>query len=274
MRKLSSVVVLLLLLTGGCAQVSKLLRSSARTPTATHKATRLANITLDDATVEATFAIHNPNAMGLKLDGLDWAFAFDGQKLFDGKMPAGLQLPANGTSELKVPITIPFRAIPALVTTYRTKAEAPYKVQARASIKTPVGVLALPIGWEGMLPIPKLPSIALDTARIDSVTLTGARVLVQFGVDNPNKFALPLDALGGRVTVAGHQVAGLSLATPRPLAAGEKTLVQLPIDISFASAGFAVASAITSGSTTLGVSGQASVAGKALPMNLSTTLTR
>lgn len=258
----------------GCAQLSRALRSSAVTPTAAYQSTRLSDISLDDATVEATFAIRNPNAIGLKLDGLDWAFSLDGQQVFDGKFPTGLQLPANGTTLLKVPITVPFRAIPSLFTTFRSKSEAPYSVKARATVRTPIGALALPLGWEGMLPVPKLPTVSLGTARVENLTLTGARIMMQFAVENPNTFALPLEALGGQVKVAGQQVAGLSLAKSQPLSAGQTTAVQMPIDISFASVGFAVANALSAGTATLAVDGHAKVGGKSLPMNLKTTLTR
>lgn len=273
MRRLIFTAIFAASLTG-CAQLSRVLRSSAATPTATYQSTSLSNISLDDATVEATFAIRNPNAMGLKLEGLDWAFNFDGQQVFDGKFPTGLQLPANGTTLLKVPITVPFKALPSLFTTFSSKDEAPYSVKARASVKTPLGTIALPLGWEGMLPVPKMPKVSLGTARVESLTLTGARVMVQFALENPNSFALPLEALGGQVKVAGQQVAALALPKGQPLTAGKTTAVHLPIDISFANVGFAVANALSSGNATLAVDGQAKVGGKSLPMNLKTTLTR
>lgn len=273
MRRLWLVAPLLIALTG-CAQLSQVLRASTVTPTAKHQSTRLQNVTLDDATVEATFLIDNPNVMGLKIDGLAWAFALDGQRLFDGRRAGGMNLPAQGRTELKVPITVPFKAIPSLVTTFKDKKEAPYAVQAKATVNTPLGPVTIPLGWEGMLPVPKLPTVSLASARIENLSLSGARVMVQLAVNNPNVFRLPLEALGGRVMVAGQQVAGLSLASARPLAAGEVTAVQLPIDISFASAGFAVASALTAGNATLAVDGNATVGGRALPLNLKTTLTR
>lgn len=273
MRRLLLIAVVAVSLTG-CAQLSRALRSNATPPTATYQSTSLSNISLDDATVEATFAVRNPNAIGLKLEGLDWAFSFDGQQVFDGKFPTGLQLPANGTTLLKVPITVPFKALPSLFTTFSTKNEAPYTVKARASVRTPIGTIGLPLGWEGMLPVPKMPKVSLGTARVESLTLTGARVMVQFALENPNTFALPLEALGGQVKVSGQQVAGLTLAKAQALTAGKTTTVQMPIDISFASVGFAVANALSSGNATLAVDGQAKVGGKSLPMNLKTTLTR
>ena len=273
MHRVPLVAVLALALTG-CAGLMQALRTSVQTPTATHTGTKLQEISLDAATVAATFTVANPNAVGVKLDGLDWAFSFDGQKLFDGRLPTGLNLPANGRTQLTVPITVPFKAIPSLLTTFASKKEAPYSVQASATVKTPIGPLTLPLGWEGVLPVPKLPSVRLTTARVDTVSLTGARLTVALAVENPNVFRLPLEALGGRVLVGGQPVASVALSNARALEPGRVTQLELPVDISFASTGLAVTSALTSGRATLALDGQAKVGGKALPFDLKTTLTR
>lgn len=272
-RRIVLVVTLALALTStGCAELLKMLKGGVRTPTATYQSAALDSISLDDATVSATFAIVNPNPIALNLAGVAYAFALDGHPVINGTFPTGIQLAANGTSSLKVPVKIPFSAIPNLVTTLRTKTEAPYDVKGSVSVKTPIGDLTLPIHWAGTLPLPQLPKMSVAGAHVQNLSFTGARVVISLAVNNPNGFALPLTALTGRVLVADQQVAALGLPASKPLAAKTVTTVDLPIDVSFASAGFAVSTAMARGSAALRLTGSASVAGKTLPLDLATTL--
>lgn len=271
-RVLVLAACLVALTNSGCAELLSLLRGGVRTPVATYQKVELASITLDDATVAATFQIDNPNPIGLSLAGIGYAFSLDGRRLFDGQLPNGLQLPPNGRMTLVVPVKVPFSALPDLATTFATRTEAPYTVAASATVRTPIGELTLPLSWTGKLPIPHLPKLSVGSARVENLSFLGARLVVTLAVDNPNGFELPLSSLTGHVLVAGQQIAALGLAASRPLAAGRVTMVELPIDLSFASAGLAVSAALAQGRAAVRLQGAASIAGRMLPLDLATTL--
>jgi LEA14-like dessication related protein len=271
LRRALAVVVLTLPL-ASCQTLLALLSATFQSPTATYRESKLEAITLDDATVAATFEVMNPNAVTLDVAGIAYEFHLDDQKIFDGQLEGGLKLAPNGTSPLVVPVRVPFASIPGLATTLATKPEAPYVVRAKVSVKTPVGDMSLPIGWSGQLPIPKLPTVKVASAKVSGISFTGARLTVTLDVQNPNVFALPLEALEGSILVAGQSVAKLGIAAAQPLAAKGSAQVQLPVDISFASAGMAVSSAMATQSAEIAVRGEASFGGKKLPLNLSATL--
>jgi LEA14-like dessication related protein len=264
--------VALALLSTGCAELLRMLAGGVQTPSAAFQSAALDTISLDDATVAATFQITNPNPIGLNLAGVGYAVTFEGQPLFEGNFPTGIQLAANATSPLTVPVRIPFSAIPNLATTLLTKTEAKYEVRGAVTVRSPIGDLTLPIHWGGTLPLPQLPKLSVSGARVQNLSFSGARIVVTLAVNNPNVFALPLTALTGRVLVAEQQVAALALPASKPLAAKTVTAVEIPIDVSFASAGFAVSTAMARGSAALRLQGSASVAGKTLPLDLGTTL--
>lgn len=264
--------VAVLALNTGCAELLRALRGGVQTPTAKYQSSKLDTISLDDATISASFEITNPNPIAVSVAGVTWAFSLDSQKLFDGSLKGGLQLPASGRTTLVVPVKIPFSAVPGLLTTLANKIEAPYEVIGRVTVTTPLGPIGLPIRWSGLLPIPKMPKVTLNNARVENISFTGARVVLAFDVDNPNVFQLPLQALGGNVSVAGQNIARLSLSAPRPLLAGQKVPLELPVDVSFSSLGLAISSAIASKSATVRLQGEARIAGKPLPLDVGTTL--
>lgn len=264
--------VVLAVVASGCGTLLRSLKGTVEAPRAQLEEAKLGAVSLDDVTVVATFVVTNPNLVAVQLAKTDFAFSLDGKKIFEGSAPSGLDLPAGGRAKLTLPVKVPWSAVPDLVTTFASKNEAPYVVQGRVGVKTPIGDLPLPIKFGGTVPIPKLPKVSLGTARVDEMSLAGARVLVRLDVDNPNVFGLPLDALLGSVKIAGQPVAQLGLAAARPLEAGKTTPVEIPVNVSFVSAGMAVASALSSRSATVEVAGEAKVAGRSLPLSLSTSL--
>lgn len=272
MTRRLALVVLVALPLASCQTLLTLLSQAFQRPVATYREATLQSITLDDATVAATFDIQNPNAVALDVEGIAYEFALDGKKLFDGQLPGGLQLVPNGKSPLVVPVRVPFAAVPELLTTLATKAEAPYTVRATVSVRTPIGLMSLPVGWSGQLPIPKLPSVTVAGAKVTGLSFTGARLTVSLAVENPNVFALPFDGVDGAVVIAGQQVAKVALASLAPLAAKGTARVELPVDISFASAGLAVSSALAAQTAEIAVRGEASFAGRKLPLNLTGAL--
>lgn len=258
--------------TPGCATLLKLFEAATEPPTAQFQKAEVRSVSLEDATIAATFTVTNPNPLALSLEGLDWKFALDGKQLLAGTAPDGLRLPARGSTALVIPIKVPFTAIPDLFTTFSTKDEVPYAVNAVATVRTPIGPISLPLDWSALLPVPKLPTVALATARLDQVSLLGASMSVVLKVTNPNVFPLPLDALSGAVVVADRNVAQLGLSSPRPLGPKETIDVTMPIQVSFAQLGLAAATAISTRQAAVGVRGSAAFAGHSVPLDFRTTL--
>jgi len=268
----SALLVALLATSTGCATLLKLFEAATEPPSAQFQKAELRSVSMEDATVAATFTVNNPNPLALSLQGLSWKFALDGKQLLTGVVEDGLRLPARSSTPLTIPVKIPFSAIPDLFQTFANKDEAPYAVNAVATVRTPIGDLALPLDWTAMLPIPKLPTVTLASARLDQVTLLGASMSVVLKVTNPNVFPLPLDALSGAVVVADRNVAQLSITAARPIAAKETFDLTLPIRVSFSDLGLAAATAISTKQASVGVRGSAAFAGTAVPLDFRTTL--
>ena len=273
MRKLRLLAVFVALVSlAGCASLLKLLQGGLKTPAATFQHADLQNASLQDVTVAATFRLDNPNPIGLALAGVGYGFSLDGHELFEGQLANGLNLPPGGSASLVVPVRVPYSAVPELATTLATKTEAPYAVDASATVHTLIGDLTIPLHWTGTLPIPKLPQVKVSSVRVRGLSFSGAQLVVALAVENPNGFALPLTALDGQLLVSGQAVASLGLTAGRPLAAKQTTAIELPIDVSFASAGLAVSRALTHAGAPVRLRGHATIAGRAIPLDLTTAI--
>lgn len=266
------VLVAFALSLSGCTALLQTLRGTVEPPRAVFRSAALTGIDLDAATIDAQFRLENPNPVGVTLQRLTWAFSLDGTRVVDGTLPGGLRLAPSGSTPLVLPVRVPFASVPGLLTTFAGRDEAPYVVEGRATVRTPLGDVAIPLRFKGMLPIPKLPTVALRSVRIESLSLVRGRLGVALSVTNPNVFPLPLEALTARLSVAGQPVASLGLDASRMVGPKETVELQLPVDVSFAGAGVAVLGAIQAGSARVGLAGEAKVGGRWLPLDLSTTL--
>jgi LEA14-like dessication related protein len=272
-RAARPLLLLAIVLAGaGCTALTRALRTVLEPPRALFQTAELSAIDLDAATIAAHFRLENPNPVALPLDNLRWAFHLDGTKVLEGTLDERVRLAPNGATPLTVPIRVPFAALPALLTTLAAKAEAPYLVEGRAAVRTPLGELGFPLRFEGLLPIPKVPMVSFTSARLTGLTPLGATFSVALAVTNPNVFPLPLQALAAKVSVAQQPLATVGLDAPRPLPAGGTVELSLPVTVSFAGSGLALLSALQSGGARVALDGEARVAGRRLPVDLATTL--
>lgn len=265
--KLRHRLVLLGLL--GLTACATLVRGAVKDPKLHFEDASLTAISLDSATLKATFKVENPNPFGLKLSGGSYGFSFDGRKLFDGVLDQALELPASATTLITVPIRVPFDAIPHLLTTLATRESALYQVDGTVKVRTPISDVALPFSWKGTLPIPKLPTLSLSNARVENVSLAGARLVLSVGVDNPNSFPLPLEKLSANLSMNGHSLTHVGAMTPKVLAPKQVTTIEVPVELSLAQAGPLVSRAL-SGDSTVHLDGEAVLGGRSIPIRLST----
>lgn len=245
-RPLLLLVALSLTTLTGCAALQNLLKGAFQEPRLTFKTARLADASLSDATVNLVYEVENPNNFGLSLASVDYAFFVEGKQVVAGTPRNGLQLKANSKSQLVFPANVKFADIVPAVQTLLTKESARFKAQGSIGLKTPVGVIRLPLEKEGTFPVPKIPSVKLESPRIANVSLTGATVEFPLSITNPNGFPLPVGNLVGALKVAGADVGTLSTGNLGTLAASGTRQLTLPLKIDFLRAAQA-ANALRSG---------------------------
>jgi LEA14-like dessication related protein len=250
----------------GCATLQQLTVSK---PALTFETARIDRIDFDGADVTLLYQVQNPNSAALHLINVSYAFDVDGHALVAGQPQSGFAFPP-GNSELAFPVRLVWTQLFPALQAMATQDTVHYKASGTVGIDTWLGPLTFDVSHEGTFPTPKLPQITIDPPRLSSLTPLGARLSIPLRVTNRNAFPLPLAGITGDVRISGEPVGKLLLPAQSTVPANSESLVQIPLDISFLSAGLAVAKSLQAGQAEIVIEGALAVgATSSLPVHVS-----
>ncbi len=94
------------------------------------------------------------------------------------------------------------------------------------------------------------PTIAVTDARVEGLSFTGADLVFELRVENPNPMGLDILGYDYHVEVGGHRIANGTSAERRPVGSEDAVAWSVPVSVGFASLLSSVASLATEGETT------------------------
>ena len=251
-----------------CAELAQVAKAALQPPKLTFESASLQALDLEGATVAFRWRVENPNGFGLDVARLGYRIDLEDRRVVDGEMPSGLKIPANGSAPLAFPVRVRFADVPGFAAIVSKRDEVAYRLSGTLGLRSPVGVLDLPLSHEGRIPLPKLPGFALDGISIRSASLSELAVDVKLRVSNPNRFPVPAGSLDYALDVGGAAVArgdGKGLA---PVAAGSSAVVAIPVRLSLLGAGRAASQIAAGNPVDVALTGSARVAGIPMPIDL------
>jgi LEA14-like dessication related protein len=268
MRK-TLVALLLPVLLAGCAGLQDLARAAFKQPQLSFKSVALDRLDLEGATLAFTWEIENPNALGVDLARAGWQIDVEGTRVAAGDLPAGLTIPANGRAPLTFPVRVRFRDVPGIVGLLGGgRSDLGYRLSGSLGIRTPIGVVDLPMSHEDRVKVPSLPRFAIDGLRVRSVSLSSVTVDVRVRVQNPNAFPLPDGELDYALALAGTSVARAEGASVGAVPGKGSAIVEIPVKIDVLSAGRVATDLARGGEVQVELTGNAQLAGLPLPLDL------
>src|SRR5512144_2818854 len=150
-------VLLVPVLLSGCAGLQDLAKAAFREPRLAFMSAALDKLDLDGATLAFTWEIENPNALGLDLARAGYQIEVEGTRVAAGDLPAGLKIPANGKAPLTFPVRVRFRDVPGIVSLLGSgKEDLGYRLSGSLGVRTPLGVLDLPMSHADRVKVPAL----------------------------------------------------------------------------------------------------------------------
>ena len=258
-----------------CATLQELLGAASNVfqrPTFTFANAALSDASLSGITVDTVWNLHNPNALGLSLANLQYAFFVEDKQVVAGQPRNGLSIGANSTSQLHFPAAIRFQDLVQVVETFLNKDTAAWRAQGTVGVQTPIGLINLPLQQSGNFEVPKVPAIAFGNPRVSNVSLTGATIEFPLNVTNKNTYALPIGNVAGTLSVSGGNIGTLSTGNLGAMAGkGTKTLT-LPLTVNFIGAAGAVVNAVRGGQANVALNAQVQSGSAAVPLNINQTL--
>jgi LEA14-like dessication related protein len=216
-------------------------------------------------------AVDNPNVLGIDLARLSYDLTVDNHHFIQGAGEHTLHVPAQGSGELQLPISIKFVELGQALASLFTKRQVPYSIATKLGFGTPIGVIDVPLSHSGQFPVPQLPTLSIGPATVGAIDVGGANMSVTIQVRNSNSFKIPVGALKTGVSINGVSLVEAS-TPPRELAAGATVPLVIGARLDFVRAGFGIVRAIQSRSATVALAGSFDLLGYTMPVNLQTTL--
>jgi len=268
MRKLA-VALFAAALFAGCAGLHDVARSAIQEPRLTFRSASLDAFDLDSATVAFHFDLENPNGFGVDVARIGWAVDVEGARIASGDVPGGLAIPSRGTAPVTFRVSVRYRDVPGVVSLLGSGRDAiRYRLSGEIGVRTPFGVVGLPLSHEDGLRLPALPRFAVEGISIRSVSLATVAFDVLLRLSNPNGFPLPPGRIDYSLSVNGARVARAEGAALAAVPGGSSGVVRLPVTVDVFSAGRAAADLLRGGEVQVALAGTAEIAGMPFPLDL------
>ena len=163
----------------GCASLS-----NVRKPTASVTAMTLGGVDAHGFTMNFGVNVANPNAVALPLAGTDYKLGIGGVGVLGGKTKSQGKIPANGSREVTVPVSVAFENLLSAQQAIRDSGgDVPYDLQGGLSFETGnplLGSLRVPLRYSGTLPLKRVLSDPEALLRSDAARRLAVDVLGRF----------------------------------------------------------------------------------------------
>ena len=240
-------------------------------PDVAYKSASLTDVSLSGATLNVVTSVNNPNPVTLSLAEVDYRLNIDGHPVATGKPPDGLEIAANGATDVTLPASFKFTDLGQAVATVLQKGGAGYRAEGTVGVQTPIGLVKVPLSHEGNFTLPAMPGIALGTPHVTSVAIDHATVDLPVTLTGKGSLPVPLQALSAAVTIGGAHVGQVSAKDLGTLEPGVSKSVTLPLTVPFSGALEAAQAMLKGGSVPIALDGQLQSGPAPVPFSLKTT---
>lgn len=172
MIKLKTLAVMsLILLVSGCATFNQY--KNAKKPKATVVTVTIADISFKSITFNTVVRLDNENDFDVKASDLSVNLAIAGEHMVTvNHKDEVITLPANGSTELALPITVGFAELMRAVQNVVDKSEVPYGVKGTVNIVLPVvGKTSVPLKYDDVFQLPKMPMLRFNNVDLSDMTI-------------------------------------------------------------------------------------------------------
>lgn len=217
-----------------CAPIDIKEALQSQAPTVTVADQRLTRLDFERVNLAFGIQVDNPNPVALNLAGLDYELKLDGHSFASGQQSKQMNLAAAGASRFDLPLSMSFKEIYQGIANLKDKDEIPYELTTGLTIDVPLlGKLRYPVTAQGVLPLPRLPTIAVKDLTLQKLNFSGATLSLNLEVDNPNAFSVALDNLNYDFVVNGKRWLNGNKPSLGTVNQNQKNIITLPVTLNF-----------------------------------------
>ena len=253
----AAAVLALACLLGGCAT----LKGAIKKPTMKFQTARFSAVDFKALKMNLVFDVHNPNPLGMKLDGYAMKLVVDGVTLLDGEVDHALDLRGGKTAQLVLPVTLVWTELIERVTSGRgLPDDLPFKASGAASVDSPIGELTLPFNVESKIPVVKPPLVLPTGVRVTKASLAQVELEVDLDVKNTGSRTIGIDGFSPAITLAGKPIVKGGLSESLKIEGKQRATRSFKVGLSPTAVGMSLFRALTGGGKVdIGIKGDARV---------------
>lgn len=212
-----------------CAGIKDMVGRFVQKPEIDFKDVSLEDLSLTGGTVVFNFTVKNTNPVPSILHSVRYDLMLNGRNFTRGVITKGIQLQPGATGELEVPVTVDFLDVFDNIMDFVSRDTVNYRLSGSVGL----GPVAIPYSRHGSFNMPRLPDISLRQVSVDSLSLTGAKMVLDLELDNSNPFALDLAGFSYELALGAIPFAdGATEAVPS-IAEADRSTVTIPVNVNF-----------------------------------------
>ncbi len=225
---------------------SSLKELAVRQPEVSVMRVRLNSLSPHQLTLLLQLQVSNPNPIEIQLAGFDYRLMVNKRSVLAGKLEKRFSVPANGADTVEIPLGIPWRDLFALTREISRRDSAYYLLEGGLVFDLPViGETRIPVRHRGTLPIPRIPRVAIESVKIDRLSVRGADLVLHLRVENENPFPLPIREMQYRVQLNGLELMQGTLAELQKISSRGTSRVVVPVHLNIVNLGNVISRTFT-----------------------------
>jgi LEA14-like dessication related protein len=127
---------------------------------------QLASIDFNQADLLFDFAVENRNPVPVHLSGMNYDLKIENQSLVSGVTAQSIEVKADATSHVQLPVSLKFDDLRKLPKAMRGKDSLVYQLVTRFNFNfSVIGNFAIPVSKQGEVPVPRLPGIRIKDVK-------------------------------------------------------------------------------------------------------------
>lgn len=229
-----------LLLTGCGGDLSGFL------PTVKFSHFNVSDLDFEHIDTDFVFTVDNPNPVGAPLDRFQYDLSLMEVSIISGDDPNGLELVADGESEVALPVSLDFSNIYDAITATRGEDDVGFGLAGAFGFDTDIGPIDITYDEAGDFPALRTPKFQIGKLKMKNLGSSSVDFGLDVDVDNDHGSTLGFTDMGLTIKFAGVQVGNGSIAQVGDVEGATTKTLELPFSIDYADAIDAIA-ALASG---------------------------
>jgi len=193
------------------------------------------HISFSGVDLEFVLLVDNPNFIGLTVKKLKYELLLDDERFAEGFKDKAIEISGSKISTINLPVRINYDGLSDSIGTLFNEDEISYKLIGYIVIDSPIGEIKFDFEdydfHKGAVPIPKLPTLAVQEVSIKEFSFTNIEIQLWFNLKNTNDFTFNLKELRYLFSINNRTVSKALVQSSATVKPGEEVQFKIPINL-------------------------------------------